>query len=254
MNVILLNGSPGKRNTFAALNEFSAFLEKKSIRCNIINLCEANIEPCRGCLACFDKGEEFCPLHDDIKNIVAQIDAADGVVFSSPVYAFHISALLKNLLERISYIFHRPRFFGKTATSIVTQGIFGGNNSRKYLSFVEQMLGFTVVNGKVLMTIKPLTTKQKEKNSCALRKLADSYYKQITRERYPKPSIYALTMFRIGRTKIKTELNEKYRDYTYYRDRGWFTSQYYYPVKISFFKKIYGSIVDRFTEQFASSK
>lgn len=254
MNVILLNGSPRKRNTLAALNEFSVFLEKKGFKCNIINLCEAKIEPCLGCLACFDKGEEFCPHHDDVKHIVAQIDATDGVIFSSPVYAFHISVLLKNLLERISHIFHRPRFFGKAATSIVTQGIYGGNDSIKYLSFVEQMLGFKTVDGKVLMTIEPFTTKQKEKNSRALRKLADSYYEQITRERYPEPSICALTMFRTGRTKINNELNEKYRDYTYYRDKGWFTSDYYYPVKIGFVKKIYGSIVDLFSDQFTSSK
>lgn len=250
MNVILLNGAPRKRNTAAALDEFSTYLSKKNVVCTSINLHECKIQPCRGCINCFDKGEESCPHHNDIKHIISQMDLADGIVFFTPVYAFHISALLKNLFERISYIFHRPRFFGKVSTAVVTQGIYGGNISRKYLSFVGQALGFTVISGSVLQTRAPVAQKQKEKNSRALRQLSESYYKQLTHNRFPKPSLLSLTVFRIGRTKIKTELDDSYRDYTYYRDNGWFTSDFYYPVKISFVKKLYGNCIDYLTTFF----
>ncbi len=29
-------------------------------------------------------------------------------------------------LDRLGFVFHRPRFFGKAFTSIVAQGIYGG--------------------------------------------------------------------------------------------------------------------------------
>ena len=52
--------------------------------------------------------------------------ASDGVVFATPNYSFHVSGLMKLFVDRLAFNFHRPRFFGKTCTSIVTQGIAGG--------------------------------------------------------------------------------------------------------------------------------
>jgi hypothetical protein len=39
-------------------------------------------------------------------------------------------------------------------------------------------------------------------------------------------------------------LNENFRDYTYYKENGWFESDYYYPVKIGPFKKLMGKFFD----------
>jgi hypothetical protein len=43
----------------------------------------------------------------------------------------------------------------------------------------------------------------------------------------------------------KSTLNETYRDYTYYREQGWFESDYFYPVKLNLFKKLTGKIFDK---------
>jgi multimeric flavodoxin WrbA len=43
---------------------------------------------------------------------------SDGVVFASPNYSFHVSAIMTTFLDRLGFVFHRPRFFGKTSTSV----------------------------------------------------------------------------------------------------------------------------------------
>jgi len=245
MKILVINGAPRKRNTSAAIRVFTAYLDaKEDVACETINLSECRIESCRGCVVCFDKGEEFCPHADDVKDIISRIDNADGIIFATPVYAFHCTGLLKNFLDRISFIFHRPRFFGKVSTSIVTQGIYGGRSVTGYLSFVGRALGFTALTGRVLQTLEPCPPAKKEKNSKLLRQLADSYYRRLKKNRFPAPSLFALVMFRIGRTKIGRELDQDFRDYTWYRDNGWFESGFYYPVRLGLWKKFLGNLTD----------
>jgi hypothetical protein len=51
-------------------------------------------------------------------------------------------------------------------------------------------------------------------------------------------------MFRMVRTKIRLMLDETWRDYNYYRDKGWFEAEYFYPVRLSPLKKAAGSLFD----------
>jgi len=76
---------------------------------------ELNFGQCKGCYACIAHGEDKCPLKDDRDLVVDEMLAADGVVFASPVYVNHISALTKSFIDRTGYGSHRPRFFGKQA-------------------------------------------------------------------------------------------------------------------------------------------
>jgi hypothetical protein len=43
---------------------------------------------------------------------------------------------------------------------------------------------------------------------------------------------------------MKLTLGDDNRDYTYYRDHGWFDSGYYYPAKLGPFKRTVGTIFD----------
>ena len=77
---------------------------------------------------CFKKGEEFCPLRDDRDVLMEKINASDGVIFASPNYSWQMSGLMKVFLDRFGFAIHRPRYFGKVFTGIVTQGIGRGGN------------------------------------------------------------------------------------------------------------------------------
>jgi len=50
--------------------------------------------------------------------------------------------------------------------------------------------------------------------------------------------------FRMARTSMKLLQDDSYRDCTYYRDKGWFESEYFYPTRLGPLKKAAGSLFD----------
>jgi multimeric flavodoxin WrbA len=201
----------------------------------------------KGCKRCLDKGEELCPLKDDRDNLIDKMIHSDGVIFASSNYSFHVSAIMKIFLDRLGYIFHRPRFFGKTFTSIVAQGIYGGKEIVKYFNFIGNALGFNVVKGSFITTLEPMTEKGLNKIEKIIDEQSKRFYKQLIKKEYPTPSIFELMIFRMSRTSMKIMLNEEYRDYTYYKEKGWFQSDFYYPVKLNPLKKLTGKLFDFLT-------
>lgn len=133
--VTAIIGNQQKHATYKAVCEFEARLRTYGeIEFEYIFLKDYRLEFCRGCKVCFSKGEEFCPLKDDRDVLIGKMENSDGVIMATPNYAFHVSASMKNLLDRLAYVFHRPQFFGKTYTAVVNQGIHGGKGIVKYLS------------------------------------------------------------------------------------------------------------------------
>jgi len=45
-------------------------------------------------------------------------------------------------------------------------------------------------------------------------------------------------MFRMARTSVKLLLDESWRDYIYYKNNGWFGSNYYYPIQLNPVKQL----------------
>jgi multimeric flavodoxin WrbA len=238
-------GSARKGHTHDAVAQFLNILHSfGDIEAEIVHLSDYQIGICKGCQVCFSKGEEHCPLKDDRDVLIEKMMTSDGVVFASPNYAFQVSALMKAFLDRLGFAFHRPRFFGKTCTSIVAQGIYGGNKLVDYLNFVGNALGFNVVKGSCLMTLDPMTEKQQRTIDATLAAQAKRYYARLQKPAYPAATLFGLMMFRMGRTKVQLELDDTYRDYTYYAEKGWFESDYYYPTHMGVLMKGAGKFFD----------
>lgn len=238
-------GSARKKATYEAVCEFEKNLKSfTEIDFEYVFLMDYNLHFCRGCKLCFDKGEEFCPMRDDRDLLIDKINHSDGVIFATPNYSFHVSASMKNLLDRLAFGFHRPRFFGKTFTSIVTQGIFGGGSIVKYLGNIGKNFGFRIARGCVLNTLEPITNTAKEKNTREISKVAKRFYKELMRSSLPAPSFFSLMTFRMSRTIMKAKLGDEYYDYRYYKEKGWFESEYYYDVSLGPIKKLAGRIFD----------
>jgi len=238
-------GSARKKHTYHAVQQFMSNLQTLGdIEYEIVALSDYRIETCRGCKACIDKGEEFCPLKDDRDVLIEKMMASDGVVFASPIYSFQVSAIMKIFLDRLGFIFHRPRFFGKTFTDIVVQGIFGGPKIVKYLDFVGSGLGFNTVKGRVIISLEPMTDKQQNKTYRVLAQLSRQFYKRLMKPTPSTPTLFKLMIFRMSRTSLKLMLDDNYRDYTYYRDKGWFESDYFYPTRLGLLKKVAGRLFD----------
>jgi multimeric flavodoxin WrbA len=247
MKVTVILGSPHKGGvTYRASRLFLDHLESfGNVECEILYLSDYDIGVCRGCKTCFARGEEHCPLADDRDAIIEKMEASDGVVFAAPNYSFQVAATMKIFLDRLGFLFHRPRMHGKTCTSISCFGIYGGQKLTTYLDFVGGALGFNVVKGSAVRTLEPMSEKALAKMDRALAKQARAFHLKLTGDSYPVPTFLQLMVFRAGRSGIKAHLDGRSRDFTYYRDRGWFESDYFYPTRLGPLKKVAGIAFDR---------
>jgi multimeric flavodoxin WrbA len=245
-------GTARKKHTYYAVHTFlSSLASFGDVEYEIVALTDHNLETCRGCKACFNKGEEFCPLKDDRDALIAKMMTSDGVVFASPNYSYQVSAVMKTFLDRLGFVFHRPRFFGKTFTSIVAQGIYGGSKIVEYLDFVGMGLGFNVVKGSCVTALEPMSGKAQQKIDSILAGHGRRFHARLSQPQYPVPTLFKLWVFRASRTSMRQMLDETYRDYTYYRDKGWFESDFFYPVRLNVFKKAAGALFDYTTSRSA---
>ena len=245
MKVTAFIGSARKMHTYNASEQFLQKLQSLgNIEYEIVRLSDYNLETCKGCKSCTDKGEELCPLKDDRDILIEKMINSDGVIFASPNYFFQVSALMKLFLERLCFLSHRPCFFGKTFTSIVAQGMMGGKGIVKYFNFIGNRLGFNVVKGSCITTLEPMTEKRQKKIDKIIDKQSKRFYSTLIKKEYPAPTLFKLMIFRMSRTSIKLMLNENYKDYRYYKEKGWFESDYFYPVKLNPFKKLTGRFFD----------
>jgi multimeric flavodoxin WrbA len=238
-------GTASKKHTLYAVRQFLSGLESSGdVESEVVVLSDYRLEPCRGCKVCFAKGEEFCPLKDDRDLLVEKIMASDGVVFASPNYSFQVSAIMKTFLDRLGFMFHRPRFFGKTFTSIVVQGFYGGSKIVKYMDFVGQGLGFNMAKGSCVTALDPMTDKVQRKADATLKAHSRRFLDRLSKPAYPSPSLMWIVVFRMGRSSILRELSEADRDYTYWRDKGWFGADFFYPARLNVFQKAAGGLLD----------
>jgi multimeric flavodoxin WrbA len=238
-------GSARKKHTYDAARSFLNRLQSLGdVESELVALSDYRIGICRGCKVCFAKGEEFCSLNDDRDALIEKMMASDGVVFASPNYSFQVSAIMKIFLDRLGFIFHRPRFFGKSFTSIVTQGIYRGDKIVSYLDFVGKGLGFNTVKGSCFTAFEPMTEKEQHKLDLTLARQSRRFYESLLKPAYPAPSLFMLMGFRMSRTSMRLELDERSYDYRYYKDKGWFESDYFYPVRLGPLKQAAGNLLD----------
>ena len=248
-------GTARTKHTYYAVRQFLDNLQSHgSVECEIVALTDYRIEICRGCKNCFRKGEEFCPLKDDRDALIEKMMTSDGVVFATPNYSYQVSATMKMFLDRLGFVFHRPRFFGKTFTSIVAQGIYGGSKIVKYLDFAGMGLGFNVVKGSCTTALDPMNDKEREKIDTIVSAHSKRFHDGLQQPQFPVPSLFKLCGFRAARTSMRMMLDETSRDFTYYRDKGWFEADYFYPTRLGVLKKATGSLVDKVTAGMTSNR
>jgi hypothetical protein len=87
-----------------------------------------------------------------------------------------------------------------------------------------------------------MTELQQRKLVERVKKASARFYKKLLGPA-PQPSFFRLMMFRVSRQLIKS-VGEKYRDYQYYEEKGWFESDYYYPTSLGLPKKLAGYLFD----------
>ncbi len=200
----------------------------------LLMLDEMNLGQCRGCYTCILKGEDKCPLKDDRDMIIGKMLDADGVVFASPVYAIHVSSLMKSFIERISYYSHRPRFYDKFASVMVTCSGYGGKDAAKYLESIFSSFGFNVASSLELH-FRPgkMPEEQKTENREKTVEAFDTLIARIQKGERNKPSLGLLVPFTLFKEVSMLDRETMEADYEYYKDK----TDYYYDTKINPLKK-----------------
>lgn len=238
-------GSARKKNTYHAVMRFLNDLQALGdIEYEIVTLHEYTLKACRGCEVCIWKGEEFCPLKDDRDVLMEKIKVSDGVIFASPTYNGHVSGIMKLFIDRFAFVCHRPRYFGKACTSIVTYSFAQADKIVEYLDILGMSLGFNVIKGACVNLSEPKREKEQQKIDKARARQVKQFYAGLVKPAYPAPSLLSLAVFRTFRSMIRLTSNDSTRDYKYYMEMGWFESDYYYPIRLSVMKKVVGKYFD----------
>ncbi len=246
--IIAIIGSPRKKYTYQIVQEFEHVLNDiEKIQFEYILLKDMKINNCKGCFSCLIKGEEFCPAKDEILAIRKKMQESDGVIFAVPVYSIQVPGIMKTFYDRLAFIFHRPEFFGKSAIGIVTQGAYGGKSTLKYIEEVSKFWGFNTVKGIKIMTSEKPDDKSITRRKKIIEKSAKRFYESLGK--LYKPTFKDILIFRFVRS-AKPSIAEEYpRDYQYFMDKGWLTSDYFFNGRIGICKKIFGAIVDSFAKR-----
>lgn len=104
MHILLINGSPrGEKSNSLKLSR--AFIEgikaKEDVTVEEVSPITAEILPCLGCFACWNKTPGSCVIRDDMKDILDKILWADLTIWSFGLYFFQVPGRLKTLIDRM---------------------------------------------------------------------------------------------------------------------------------------------------------
>lgn len=107
VNILGISFSPRHGNTEVQLREaLKAAEELPGVTTEFFSIVGRTLEPCDACYRCFQKPnpEKPCPAYDDpndcFDEIVKLINAADGIVFGSPVYFMDTTAQMRAFFDR----------------------------------------------------------------------------------------------------------------------------------------------------------
>ncbi|MDD4297804.1 MAG: flavodoxin family protein [Ruminiclostridium sp.] len=273
MKIIAINGSYRKNgNTYHAVEKIKEQLLEidKNIEFEHLFLSDYQIKNCTGCFTCFAKGEDKCPLKDDISTLRDKMKNAHGIIFASPTYAMGVTGIMKNFIDRLTYTMHRPYFFDSVFLGVTTiGGVMGARQGRNQVSALA--VG-GILAGKYTFMYPPVSMRgiEKGRKKTAL-KAAMKLYKLLPKSRrcplsslgndellsqegvYPPPRD-TVTLFKrklpgfsdwayFHSFKTMTQ-NEQYKaecpaDYAYYAER----EEFFYPIQGHPFRKLIGKMV-----------
>lgn len=126
MNILMVNGIGHKGSSWHIAREIAEKIQKQVPDSTIDEIWLPKELPhfCTGCTQCILQGEEKCPHAAFVKPLDEKLDAADVLIFSSPVYVYHCTGAMKAFLDHFAYrwMLHRPwpSMFRKQAVCVAT--------------------------------------------------------------------------------------------------------------------------------------
>jgi multimeric flavodoxin WrbA len=143
MRILGIVGSPRKGgNTEILMGEVLRVAQEAGWETEMFRMSEKRVGPCDACAACFETGS--CVVQDDMQELYAMMDRADGIVIGSPVYFGSVSAQTKAIMDRMFALLKRRALKDKVAGSLVVTRRVGAIQAQSLI------YSFCVVQGMVL--------------------------------------------------------------------------------------------------------
>lgn len=250
MNIFVIHGSMRKGNTY---NLTQLVLKKlrtyENVTIDEISVANLDLPFCLSCHQCFERGEDKCPHFNILHPIAEKIENCDALIVSGVVYSMHLNASMKNLIDHLSYYFHRPRLFEKKALVITTTAGAGDKTVAKYL---QSTLAHWGISGSSRLNIKIQTVpfSLNEKQSKKLDKVTANFYNTIKNNILSSPSTNALIVHNSFRGMSAADVPISEYDKAYWQNSGLYNKVY--PQKVNFLKSVLGTIVYKLMKKIMS--
>ncbi len=152
MKVLGLLGSPRRYgNSFKGLMLALKAAEKYGAETEWIHLYELDIKPCLGCVSEDIKACKYpCIIKDDMKKVYDKILESDGIIFATPVYWYSPSAVMKNVIDRLTAFENMIHIDGKSWLDGKVTGFIATGNDTGSMFAIAQMMSILNSMGTVI--------------------------------------------------------------------------------------------------------
>lgn len=141
MKVTVIYGTQRKSCTYYIAQQFIENLEPIE-ELNKFFLPKDAPNYCRGCFKCFEDSTK-CPDYDDINPILEAMIRSDLIIFTSPVYVYHMTGQMKVFLDHFGFqwMAHQPNqaMFHKQALIIASAA---GAGTKSTIKGIKDSLDF----------------------------------------------------------------------------------------------------------------
>ena len=148
MKIVLIHGQNHKGSTYMIARELADKVKDKAqggAEIKEFFLPEAFDEPCRGCFSYFENDLTKCPHYLKLEPVAEAVLSANLLILESPVYVYHASGQMMNLLDHFGtwWVVHRPRaeMCKKQAVVIATAAGGGMKSTVKDMADSLEMWG-----------------------------------------------------------------------------------------------------------------
>ena len=163
MKVLMINGSPRREgNTSIALKEMEQIFLQEDIEVETVQIGNKDIRGCIACYSCKEKGR--CVFDDEVNQLAAKFEEADGLVIASPVYYASANATLIACLDRLFYSTHFDKTM-KVGASVTVARRGGCSSTFDELNKYYTITGMPVASSQYWNSVHGRDPKEAEQDA-----------------------------------------------------------------------------------------
>lgn len=142
--IVVFMGSPRKDGfTAKMVQEVIKGAESAGAQIKFYDLNDRGVRGCQSCFYC--RTHEGCAAKDYLQPMYEDLKDCEGVVLGSPIYYYQITGQAKILIDRLFPMVEgedfKPRYPGKKAVTLFSQGFPKKDAFKSGIDFVSQVFG-----------------------------------------------------------------------------------------------------------------